>query len=167
MRRFVCLLLFLVTLITVWIGAGLANIVAAGTTPILLVVNNAAPNPYGRYLGEILRAEGLNAFTTVELATLNSITLNAADLVVLAETPLSAAQASLFNSYIAGGGRLVAMRPDQQLNAALGLEPAGYQDRYGQQQRRRLERDDAAVSWRGAQLSPGERRDFTGGAVQQ
>ena len=30
--------------------------------PILLVVNDSAPYVYGQYLGEILRAEGLNEF---------------------------------------------------------------------------------------------------------
>ena len=41
-----------------------ANRLAAAPppSPILLVVNDAAPNHFGRYVGEILRAEGLNAY---------------------------------------------------------------------------------------------------------
>jgi hypothetical protein len=94
---------------------------ASGGQPILLVVNSAAPNPFGPYLGEILRAEGIVDFDLVELANLDSATLNNARLAVLAETPLSSGQASMFSSFVAGGGRLVAMRPDAQLDAALGL----------------------------------------------
>jgi hypothetical protein len=105
----------------VWIVGGQTSTSAAGATPILLVVNSSAPNPYGRYLGEILQAEGLNAFTTIELASLTSSALDAAKLVVLAETPLSSAQASMLSGYVAGGGRLVAMRPDAQLSATLGV----------------------------------------------
>jgi len=93
--------------------------------PILLVVNSTAPNPFGRYLGEILRTEGINAFSTVELSSLSGTTLNAARLVVLAETPLTASQATLLSSYVAGGGRLVAMRPDAQLGPALGVTDLG------------------------------------------
>ena len=39
----------------------------ATNPPILLIVNSAAPNKFGAYLGEILRAEGLNAFDQVAL----------------------------------------------------------------------------------------------------
>ena len=98
---------------------------ASGAAPILLVVNSAAPNKFGAFLGEILRAEGIASFTTVELSALESPTLTAAKLVVLAETPLTSAQAALFTGYVAGGGRLVAMRPDSQLDATLGLTRAG------------------------------------------
>ena len=44
---------------------------------------------------------------------------------MLAETPLSAAQAQLFIDHVNFGGRLVAMRPDARLAAALGVIPAG------------------------------------------
>ena len=51
--------------------------------------------------------------------------LASARLVVLAETPLSAAQAQLFIDHVNAGGRLVAMRPDSRLAATLGVIPAG------------------------------------------
>ena len=89
----------------------------AGTPPILLVVNATAPNPFGGYLAEILRAEGVQSFSTVALSSVTASTLSGAKLVVLAETPLTAPQASLFTTYVNGGGRLVAMRPDAQLAA--------------------------------------------------
>jgi hypothetical protein len=93
----------------------------SGAPPILLVVNTAAPNPFGGYLAEILRAEGINAFSTVQVSSLTASALSAARLVVLAETPLTGGQATLLSNYVAGGGRLVAMRPDAQLEPALGV----------------------------------------------
>jgi hypothetical protein len=89
--------------------------------PILLVVNSAGPNPFGGYLAEILRAEGINAFATAELSAVTASSLTGRRLTILAETPLTASQASTFSSYVASGGRLVAMRPDAQLYSALGI----------------------------------------------
>jgi Bacterial Ig domain/Calx-beta domain len=105
--------------------AAIAVRTQAGQPPILLIVNSASSNPYGPYLAEILRAEGLNSFSVAELSTVTATTLNNASVVVLAETTLSGTQATLLNNYIAGGGRLVAMRPDAQLASALGITPAG------------------------------------------
>lgn len=98
---------------------------AQGSAPLLVVVNSAAPNPFGAYLPEILKAEGLNGFDVVDLSALTAPTLAAAGLVVLAETPLTSGQATLLSTYVASGGRLVAMRPDAQLNAVLGISSAG------------------------------------------
>jgi len=97
-----------------------------GGTPaqILVVLNDSAPNPFGHYLPEILRAEGINTFDVVQLSALDAPTLGAATLVVLAETPLTAPEATLFIDYVTAGGRLVAMRPDAQLHAALGIAAA-------------------------------------------
>ncbi len=99
---------------------------AAGSTPpILLIVNASASNPYGAYLGEILRAEGLNSFDIVQLTSLTSATLAPYQLALLAETPLTATQASMLSSYVTGGGRLVAMRPDTQIASLFGISPVG------------------------------------------
>jgi hypothetical protein len=91
----------------------------------LLVVNSASPNPYGPYLAEILRAEGLNAVTVIDLSTLTASQLANVPLVLLAETPLTTSQTLLLTNYVAGGGHLVAMRPDAQLAPALGIVPQG------------------------------------------
>ena len=98
---------------------------ATATVPILLVVNDAAPNKLGRYIGEILRAEGLNAYAVAQLGAVTANDLSGYRLIVLAETPLTSAQAGLLNSYINGGGRMLALRPDPQLAALFGLAPAG------------------------------------------
>ena len=45
--------------------------------PILVVVNDAyAGNKFGRFLGEILRAEGLNAFTLLDISAVTSTELS-------------------------------------------------------------------------------------------
>ena len=95
----------------------------AATPPVLLVVNSSAPNPFGPYLAEILRAEGIKSFTTVELSALNSGLIASTPLILLAETTLNAGQASLFRDYANAGGRLIAMRPDPQIADLFGLIP--------------------------------------------
>lgn len=95
---------------------------APGSAPILVVTNSAyTANRFGAYLGEILRAEGLNAYDTVELNALTAADLTAYQVVVLAETSLSASQAVTFTNYVAAGGRLIAMRPDAQIKGLFGL----------------------------------------------
>ena len=92
--------------------------------PQVLVVASPA-NPYGSYLTEILRNEGLNAFTTLNPAFLSAAQLSTFDVVVLGETQLTAGQVSLLGDWVAAGGNLVAMRPDKQLAGLLGLSDAG------------------------------------------
>jgi hypothetical protein len=99
-----------------------ASVQAASTAPILLVVNSSyGANPFGRYLGEILRAEGLNAFDIVELSALTAADLSTHSVTILAETTLTSGQASLFNNHVNGGGTLVAMRPDAQIKDLFDL----------------------------------------------
>src|SRR5580704_12970638 len=61
--------------------------------PILVVVSSTAPNPYGPYLGEILRAEGINTFSVADVSTVTATSLANVSVVVLAEMPLTSAQA--------------------------------------------------------------------------
>ena len=111
------------TMMVLGLAAGLVSLRGQGAgSPILLVVNSSAPNPFGPYLAEVLRAEGIQSFTTVELSALNAGTLAAARLTILAETPLDAAQALMFTNYVTtGAGRLIAMRPDAQIAPLFGL----------------------------------------------
>ena len=90
--------------------------------PILVIVDDAAPNKFSGYLAEILRAEGLNAFAIIDVDSLTAGELAKHDLAILAETPLSPAQATVFSDYVGGGGRLLALRPDAQLNSLFGLD---------------------------------------------
>lgn len=90
--------------------------------PVLVITS--ASNPFSTYLAEILRTEGVNAFATADLSTVNAGTLNSYDVVVLGEMPLSAAQVSMLTDWVTQGGNLVAMRPDKQLAGLLGLTDA-------------------------------------------
>ena len=89
--------------------------------PILIVTEPS--DPFGQYYAEILRAEGLNAFATVDLASVTS--LAGYDVVVLAARSLSPAQVTTFTDWVASGGNLIAMRPDPQLAGMLGLTANG------------------------------------------
>lgn len=117
-------IIFLVVIGTVaWLQSVPVRTQLASTT-VLLVVNDSA-NPFGRYLGEVLRTEGITDVSVVPVTAVDSGTLLGASVVVLAETPLTGAQALLFDNFVAVGGRLVAMRPDSLLNGSLGLFPMG------------------------------------------
>jgi hypothetical protein len=53
----------------------------------------------------------------------DSAILDQFDIVLLAEGSLTGSQAEMLESYVAKGGRLVAMRPDSQLAPLFGVEP--------------------------------------------
>jgi hypothetical protein len=93
-----------------------------GSVPILLIVSPNSPNPFGIYLGEILRAEGVNCFHTADLSNVQSGLLEKYDIAILAETPLNAAQAEMFEAFVARGGKLVSMKPDDRLGSIFGVE---------------------------------------------
>src|SRR5262249_36043680 len=91
--------------------------------PILVVTRSA--DPFGRYYAEILRAEGLTEFAVADIATGSASTLAAYDVVLLAQTPLTASQVTMLSSWVTAGGNLIAMRPDAQLAPLLGLAGGG------------------------------------------
>jgi hypothetical protein len=104
---------------------GIALAQGTPANPILVLVNSSSPNPFGRYAGEILLAEGFNEFQIEELADVDAAYLNNFDIVILTETPLSGAEVTMLESYVSGGGNLIAFRPDKQLAALFGLADAG------------------------------------------
>ncbi len=55
--------------------------------PILVI--GSTGNPFGRYYGEILRAEGLNEFRVTDISTVTANVLAGYDVVVLGDMPLS------------------------------------------------------------------------------
>jgi hypothetical protein len=94
--------------------------------PILVVVDDANDaNPFGRYYAEMLRAEGLNEFAVANVGALNAQTLSGYQVVILAETPLTAGQATVLDGWVHAGGNLIAMRPDARLAGLLGVINAG------------------------------------------
>lgn len=97
-----------------------APLVQAGG-PILIVKNRLTPQ-FGAYYAEILKSEGVSSFDTLELNELGDLARY--QVLLLAETPLTAAQAQRLVAWVEAGGRLVAMRPAAALLPLLGLGPA-------------------------------------------
>jgi hypothetical protein len=91
--------------------------------PILVIASSA--NPFGRYYGEILRAEGLNEFLVKDISTVSATTLASYDVVVLGDMALTGAQVTMLTNWVTAGGKLVAMRPDAQLSGLLGVASTG------------------------------------------
>ena len=91
---------------------------AQGPGGPVLVLTDAG---FGRYYPEILRAEGLNEFAVANVSAMSPTLLNAYQVVIVADAPISAAQAGMLNGWVASGGNLIAMRPDDTLAPLLGL----------------------------------------------
>jgi hypothetical protein len=91
--------------------------------PILVISNPA--NPFTRYAGEILLAEGLNQYSIQEIGTLDAAALANYDVAILGETSLTSAQVTMLSDWVNAGGNLIALRPDPQLAGLLGLTSAG------------------------------------------
>ena len=87
--------------------------------PILVVA--ADVNPFGRYCSQLLRAEGFNEFTLKDLSLITPAVLAGYDVVLLGQTALSSAQATMFANFATGGGTLIAMRPDAKLDSTMGI----------------------------------------------
>ena len=87
--------------------------------PILVI--SSARNPFSRYIGEILLAEGLNEFTVQDISTVTADTLSNYDIAILGDFQLTSNQAAFLTSWVNSGGNLIAMRPDKQLAGLLGL----------------------------------------------
>jgi fibronectin type 3 domain-containing protein len=104
-----------------------ANVSSSFTTeaspPPVLVVGSTA-NPFGMYLTEILRNEGLDAFTTLDISFLSPALLSGFDVVLLGDMSLSPAQVSTLTGWVNSGGNLIAMHPDKKLADLLGLSVA-------------------------------------------
>lgn len=90
----------------------------------ILVIANAL-NPFGRYYGEILQAEGLNGFVVTDISLVTPARLADYDVAILGEMSLTAPQVAMLSDWVMAGGNLIAMRPDAQLSDLLGLIPAG------------------------------------------
>ena len=92
--------------------------------PILILVDEQAANPFGIYLAEILRAEGLNCFQVTPLSALQADLLAAFDLIILTEVTLNISQMEQLTRFVHQGGALVAMRPQPEFAPLFGLEMA-------------------------------------------
>jgi hypothetical protein len=110
------------------------DIVVSGTAPIdntppsgpggPILVLSTASDPFSRYYGEILLAEGLNQYRIRDIGSIDAATLANFDVVILPSIPLTASQVSLLTNWVTAGGNLIAIRPDAQLAGLLGLTTA-------------------------------------------
>jgi hypothetical protein len=87
--------------------------------PILVIASES--NPFSTYYAEILRAEGLNEFATVDVSAITLSLLSRYDVAILADVPLTRLQAMQLSDWVTGGGKLIAMHPDRQLDELLGV----------------------------------------------
>ncbi len=124
------LMLALFLLVSVAVAAWLPRSAVAQASPnqgpggpILVVTSSTSP--FSTYYAEILRAEGLNAFATMDASSLSASTLAGYDVVILPKMSLSASQVSTLTTWVNGGGNLIAMAPDAQLSGLLGLTSLG------------------------------------------
>lgn len=90
--------------------------------PILVITS--PQSLFGAYYAEILRTEGLNAFSVASLSTVTSESLAAYDVAILARSTLTATQVAMFADWVQAGGDLIAMDPDPQLASLLGVSPS-------------------------------------------
>jgi hypothetical protein len=105
------------------------SVVLEPAQPILVICDHSLPaNYYDHYIGEILRTEGVVSFQQVEFADYRSGTypLQSYDMVILLKTsPLTPREASEFADYVMTGGKLVGIKPDEQLAGVFGVEAVG------------------------------------------
>ena len=85
------------------------------------MISNAA-NPFSHYYAEILRAEGLNEFTTTDIANVTPSVLDSHDVAILGDGRAERRTGRRCSSdWVQAGGKLIAMRPDPKLAGLLGL----------------------------------------------
>jgi methionine-rich copper-binding protein CopC len=91
--------------------------------PIAVLTSNG--DKLTKYTAEILRAEGLNEFATVDMGSATATTLAAYDTAILGAMTLTSAQVTMLTDWVNAGGNLIAYKPDPQLASLLGLTSAG------------------------------------------
>jgi hypothetical protein len=94
------------------------------TPPPILVVDSPS-NPFSTYVGEIMRAEGLNGFSINDASLVDAAYLSNFDVVVLGDVPVTASQVTALTNWVTAGGNLIALSPDKQLAGLLGLTDMG------------------------------------------
>ena len=68
-------------------------------TPILILWNNTPDNPFDAYLAEILRAEGILSFSTMNWDDVGDLTAERFGVILLAEGSVDQAQAERLSAY--------------------------------------------------------------------
>lgn len=92
--------------------------------PILLVTTGQ--NPFETFYSEILRAEGLTSFLSVDIAKLDDALLDAHSVVIVSGPVSDTGKLAMLHSWVMEGGKLIAMRPSGSLAELSGLSsPSG------------------------------------------
>jgi hypothetical protein len=91
--------------------------------PILLVLD--PHEPFGSYLAEILRAEGITSFESIDVGDLGPDAMAGRSVILLPPVTLDEARAEALEDWVRSGGSLIAFRPQQSLLPLFGLAPAG------------------------------------------
>ena len=90
---------------------------------VLVITGNT--NPYSKYMGEILTAEGMNDFDLLDITKVSQEILAAYDMILLGEISLTSLQVEILSNRVQQGATLIAFRPDIKLAPLLGLSPLG------------------------------------------
>jgi hypothetical protein len=123
----------LATSVIILAGAHLAQLrppLASAAAPVLVLSDNGVVNPFGNYLSEILRGDGLLAFDQQDRGDWSSgadpgALLASYTAVVMPEMTLAPAEQQLLREYVQSGGVLIGARPDAGLSDVYGIEFAG------------------------------------------
>lgn len=91
------------------------------TSPILLITSRM--NGFSQYYAEILRNEGFNEFSSIDVSDLNSSVLNGKSIILLGEVKPTPKQISGLAAWVHQGGELITMRPDPTVAVAFGGVP--------------------------------------------
>jgi chitodextrinase len=91
----------------------------AAPPPVLVVTSRA--NDFTLYTGQILKAEGLNDYTSIDVSLLSPSFLAPFRVIVLGDTALTSTQVTTLTNWVNAGGTLIALHPDRQLASLLGL----------------------------------------------
>ena len=90
-----------------------------------MLVLTSPSRPMSTYAAQLLKAEGLEDFTTLDLSLATTTVLNGFDEVIVGDLPLTTTQVSMLTSWVVSGGNLIALRPDAKLAGLLGLTSQG------------------------------------------
>jgi O-glycosyl hydrolase len=87
---------------------------------------------FGNYITEILRAEGINTFTTSALDTKNYSLeeLQKRKLVIVSSEKVSNGQAAIFSEYVKAGGNLISTMPVKQMQQVFGIAEQAQRGKY-------------------------------------
>ncbi|MFA6470537.1 MAG: hypothetical protein WCU00_00740 [Candidatus Latescibacterota bacterium] len=102
--------------------------VPVSAQPVLVITDSGSPNVFHKYITEILDAEGVLCYETVDMQQ-SPVTLELLkkyEIVLLSDTsPLTVENAASLTSYVKNGGSLIGLSPDPRLATVFGITDMG------------------------------------------